>query len=388
LSNLNFVEVDAGKIQQEMVRDFQNELRETFNPSDERLMFLQQETPVIVGLKNNINDAARQNLLRYARDEKLDALGEFYGERGKRLTAEKAVVPLRITLSAVQPTNYIITKENIVVTPDGKLDFEGTVDIMIPSGQLTADTIGQAAEVGAGYNGFIAGQIKNIVKPIPYVVSIVNTDASTGGKDIEDNDSYRARIQLLPESFSTAGPEGAYIFWAKTADSSIVDVDVDSPSPCVIMITPLLKDGGIPTQGIIDKVLEVTSPKDRRPLSDHVQAQIPTIINYDITLTYYLDKNHSTSEKRYRQAIEGENLDCGADSAVAKYVSWQQSVLGLAISPDTLRFFIQAAAQYQLGNDIKTAVKRIDFTAPAYTAIARTQVAKAGVIAVTYGGLE
>ncbi|EGW39155.1 baseplate J/gp47 family protein [Desulfosporosinus sp. OT] len=388
MSDINFVEVDAGTIQQDLINDFQDSLGVNFNPSDERLMFLQQETPVIVGLKNSINDSAQQNLLRYARDEVLNALGEFYGERGKRLAAETATVPLHITLSAVQPTDYTILKDDIVVTPDGKLDFIGTADVVIPSGQLTADTIARAADVGAKFNGFTSGQIKNIVKPIPYVASIVNTDFSAGGADVEENENYRERIRLVPESFSTAGPEGAYIFWAKTADSTIVDVNVDSPSPCVVMITVLLKDGGIPTQDILDKVLAILSSKDKRPLTDHVHAQAAAIVSYDIELTYYLDKDQATNEKNYRQAIEGKNLDCGADSAVAQYVSWQQSALGLAISPDMLRYFIQAAALYQSQTETKTAVKRIDFTAPVYTEITGTQVAKVGTITVTYGGLK
>lgn len=388
MSDINFIEVDAGQIQSDLIQGFETALRTTLYPADERRIFLQQETPVIVALKNVINDSARQNLLRYARDEVLDALGEFWGSRGLRLAAQKATVPLRITLSAAQPTDTIISKDDIEVTPDGKLNFVGTVDVTIPAGQLTANTQGISEVAGAQYNGFTAGQIKTIIKPIPYVSSIVNTDVSSSGADAESNDNYRARIQLLPESFSTAGPEGAYIFWAKTADSSIADVYPDSPSPCVVMITVLLKDGGIPTQDILDKVLAVTSPKNRRPLTDQVQAQAPTTVNYDITLTYYLDKNQSADETNYRKAIEGENLDSGADSAVAQYFSWQQSALGLAISPDILRYFIQSAAQYQTGSTTKTAVKRIDFTAPAYTAITKTQVAKVGTVNVTYGGLE
>lgn len=388
MSDINFVEVDAGTIQQKLIQDFEDALGETFNPSDERLMFLQQEVPVLVGLKNNINDSARQNLLRYMRDEVLDAYGEFFGDRGKRLKAQLANVPLRITLSAAQPIDYTISKDDIMVTPDGKIDFVGTVDVTIPAGQLTIDTQGMAADVGTQYNGFIAGQIKNMVKPLPYVASIVNTDVSSGGAGVEDNESYRARLQLLPESFSTAGPDGAYIFWAKSADSSIVDVAVDSPSPGVVRVVPLLEDGGIPGQDILDKVLAAVSPRDRRPLTDNPKSEAPTVANYDIVFTYYLDKNLSNEETNYRTVIEGEKLDCGPDSAVANYVSWQQSALGLEISPDMLRFFVQSVAQYQSGSLIKTAVKKIYFTSPVSTVIDKTQVAKVGTITVTYGGLQ
>lgn len=387
MSDINFVEVDAGKIENDLIQQFEQALGETFYPADERRIFLQQETPVIVGLKNEINDSARQNLIRYARGSVLDALGEFYGNRGLRLTAQKAVVTLRFTLSAVMVTDITVPK-GTRATPDGAIYFATTIDLQIPAGQTTGDVSAEAADVGTQYNGYIAGQIKTIVDPVPYVASVTNTDTSAGGGDVESDDNYRARLQLLPESFSTAGPEGAYIFWAKSADSTIVDVAVDSPSAGVVRIVPLLINGGIPGQTILDSVLAATSAKDRRPLTDQVQAAAPTAVNYNITLTYYLDADQKADETTYRQAIEGVNLDCGADSAIAAYTSWQQEKLGRAINPDQLRYFIQAAALYQAGAVTKTAVKRIALTDPVYTAITSIQVAKAVTITVTYGGLE
>jgi len=40
----------------------------------------------------------------------------------------------------------------------------------------------------------------------------------------ETNDDYRARLQLALEGFSTAGPEGAYLFHAKSASGLVKDV--------------------------------------------------------------------------------------------------------------------------------------------------------------------
>lgn len=387
MSDIDFVEIDSGQIQADIIDQFEQVLEENLYPADERLIFLQQQTQVIVGLKNLINDSARQNLLRYARDAILDAFGDAYGDRGKRLSAESATATLRITLSAARGSDYPIPAGKRV-TPDGKLYFMTALDITIPVGQLTADVKGIAVETGSKYNGFIAGQIKNMVDPIPYVQSIINISTSVGGTDTESDDSYRERIRLLPESFSTAGPEGAYIFWAKSADRTIVDVAVDSPSPCVVRIVPLLENGGIPHQEILDKVRATTSPKDRRPLTDKVQVEAPIADLYNISLIYYLDKKFKDAEMIYREAIEGSKLDLGQDSAIATYKAWQQGSLGLAISPDMLRYFIQAAALYQSGISLKTAVKQINLTSPVDTPIASTHVAKASSISVIYGGLK
>ncbi len=56
------------------------------------------------------------------------------------------------------------------------------------------------------------GQINELVDPIPFVSRVENISTSYGGSDIENDDKFRARIQIAPEHFSVAGPEGAYRF--------------------------------------------------------------------------------------------------------------------------------------------------------------------------------
>lgn len=385
--DIQFVEVDAGAIEADLITQFEQALGVTLYPADERRIFLQQLAQVIVAEKNSINDSARQNLSRYSRDIVLDAWGERYGSRGKRLAGNKALIPIRVTLSAVQSLDVTVPK-GTRITPEGTLFFATTADLKVIAGQSTIEGYAEALDIGERYNGFSVGAIKNIVDPVPYVSSITNTDVSADGSDVETDDNYRKRLWLLPESFSTAGPEGAYIFWAKSADSSIVDIAVDSPSAGVVRIIPLLKDGGIPGQIVLDKVLAAVSAKDRRPLTDNVQTDIPSVVNYDINLTYYLDEDIKADEMNYRKTIEGKNLDCASDSAIYQFISWQQSKLGRSVSPDQLRYFLQSATSYQLNGQNKTAVKRLALTAPVYTAITAIQVAKVGTITVTYGGLE
>ena len=63
----------------------------------------------------------------------------------------------------------------------------------------------------------IAGQLKTLVDPVPYVASVANITTSEGGADAQTDDSYREDIHGAPERFSTAGPDGAYIYHAKRA---------------------------------------------------------------------------------------------------------------------------------------------------------------------------
>lgn len=269
MSDINFVEVDAGKIEREMISDFETALKTTLYPGDERRIFLQQETPIIVGLKNSINDAARQNLLRYARGPQLDALGERYDT--PRLPAQKAVVTLEWTLSSAQPNPVTIAKGKRA-TPDGQFFFATVEDLVIPAGNLSGTVKAEATVAGANHNGFVPGQISTIVDPTPFVASVANIDTSSGGADEEPDDDgvniwsgYRERIRLAPTKVSTAGPEDAYKYWAKTASQDIVDVAVLSPDPGEIKIIVLMKNGESPSQPILDAVMAACSDKKRRP---------------------------------------------------------------------------------------------------------------------------
>ncbi|MBV4427190.1 baseplate J/gp47 family protein [Clostridium tyrobutyricum] len=383
---MNFVETDSKTIYENIINDFENAYGEILYPEDERRIFIQQLIPIIVGLKNDINDSAKQNLLRYARSPVLDAIGvDIY--HTERLEPQKATCPGLITLVAIQNDDIQIPSGKRV-TPDGIIFFKIKDDVTIEAGQTRKECILEAVDPGASYNGFLSGQIKNIVDPIPYVESIINTDTSKGGADLEEDDSYRERCRIAPESYSTAGPEKAYEYFAKSADSSIVDVKVDSPSPGVVKIIPLLVNGEIPNQSILDKVYAECTPRNRRPLTDNVQVDVPTTINYDINLTYYLDIEHKTEELQFRKSIEGSNLDY-VDGAIRDYINWQQGRMGISINPDELRYKIQNAASYKTSNGKSyTAVRRIVLNYPSFTQINKTDVAKVSNINITYGGME
>lgn len=367
MSDIQFVEVDADKINDEIISSFEEKLGDTLYPGDERRIFLNQAGQTIVALKNDINETAKQNLLKYACGNVLDALGERTDT--VRIQAQKAKVTMRFTLSAAQ-TDNIIVPQGTRVTPDGKLYFATTSVLVISSGQLYGDVQAESTEGGEMYNNFAPGQIKTIVDPIPFVAAAANIDTSAHGSDIESDDSYRERIREAPSMFSTAGPADAYIYWAKTADVDIEDVSVTSPNPGQVKVTVLMKDGDLPSQATLDAVSTACSDKKRRPLTDQVIAAAPGVVNYDISLTYYISKLMASDEVNIKNSVEG------SEGTIDQYKKWQSSRLGRQINPDYLRQLILNAGAY-----------RIDLTSPVYTELNSEQVAKAGTITVKYGGL-
>lgn len=106
---------------------------------------------------------------------------------------------------------------------------------------------------------------------------------------MESNNEFRKRIQMAPEGFSTAGPDGAYIFHA-TSVTECRDASVESPSPVEVVVTILSYNGdGTPTREVLDKVAAVLAQELVRPLTDEVTVRLPEIRSYtvDADLEFY-----------------------------------------------------------------------------------------------------
>jgi phage-related baseplate assembly protein len=133
-------------------------------------------------------------------------------------------------------------------------------------------------QIGANYN------VKRLVVTPEDDTTIPPTPAV-----MESPESYRARIQLSFEGFSTAGPEGAYLSHALDADGRVSDVSVVSPAPGQVLVTVLSNVGnGVPTQDIIDAVTAELNTDDIRPLTDQVTVAPAAVVNYTISATLEL----------------------------------------------------------------------------------------------------
>lgn len=98
----------------------------------------------------------------------------------------------------------------------------------------------------------------------------------------ETDTALRQRVQLAPHSFSVAGPELAYVYWARTAHPDVADATAVSPSPGQVVVTVLSASGnGVPGAGVLDAVTELlTGPV--RPLTDEVIIQPATLVPFAI----------------------------------------------------------------------------------------------------------
>ncbi len=104
----------------------------------------------------------------------------------------------------------------------------------------------------------------------------------------ESDEDFRRRIQLGPEGFSVAGPEGAYVFHALSADPRVLDASATSPAPGEVVVSVLSREAdGTATQGLLDIVEAKLSADDVRPLTDHVLVKPATIVTYSVDATLF-----------------------------------------------------------------------------------------------------
>lgn len=98
----------------------------------------------------------------------------------------------------------------------------------------------------------------------------------------ETDTALRQRVQLAPHSFSVAGPELAYVYWARSADPDVADATAVSTTPGQVVVTVFSASGnGVPGPGVLDAVTDVlTGPV--RPLTDEVIVQPATLVPFAI----------------------------------------------------------------------------------------------------------
>lgn len=369
LPQVSFAERDAATIEASIITTYEAISGRQLSPGDPVRLFLEAVAAIIINQRSIIDYAAKQNLLSYAEGEFLDALGALVlGPDGGRLPAKPAITTVRFTLSAVQGSTYTVPIGTEL--SGANLLFETSALLEIDAGDLTGDVLVQAVVPGVAGNGVLTGQIKTLVLPLPFMASVSNLSTTQGGAEAESDDNFYQRIRLAPDSFSVAGPEGAYVFWARTANQSIIDVSVYGIDiePGNVYVRPLLEGGVLPGSPVLNQVEAVLTDSTIRPLTDNVIVLAPTAENYTIDIDYWIASDRIT---------EVSNIQTRVAAAVEEYRIWQRSKIGRDINPDEL---IQR---------MKTAgAKRVVVTTPVFTVLTNTEVAQETAVTVGYQGLE
>ena len=133
------------------------------------------------------------------------------------------------------------------------------------------------------------------------------------------------------------------------------------------MINPLMVGGKLPTQAVLDDVYAIVTRRDLKPIADKVIVEPPTVVNYTIDLTFYIDRANSVSAESIRNSVT---------QAVTGFVDDTRIQLGVDINVTDLIARIRNAGAL-----------RVNVKSPKQTVVSVSEVAIPTDVTVNYGGL-
>lgn len=372
LPEVSFIDNDTLEaMRTRMVANFESEYERitgqkiTLSPSDPNRIVLYAHALELYQVEQYVDRAGKQDLIKYSYGEFLDNLGAGRGVTRKQ--PAPAVTMLRFTLSETRP-HAVGIPEGTKATNGSLLYFATEGYEEIPAGETYIDVRAVCTENGVAGNEVLAGQINTLVDLIPYVAKVENITKTSEGADLESDESLAERIFLAPSGYSVAGPDDAYVYWAKTYSQMIGDVKITSPNPVEVEVRFLMADGTLPTETTLAGLEEYLQDENIRPLTDKVSVLAPEVVPFNINLTYYINK----SDQAKAGTIQGL-----VAQAIAEYIQWQTYTIGKDINPSELIKRIVAAG-----------AKRVDVTEPVFTTTPETSVARINTQTVSYGGIE
>ena len=366
LPEINFAELDAAGVESSIITIYEKLTDHTLYPGDPVRLFLEALAYVLTIQNSVIDLAGKQNLLAYAVEDHLDHLGSLMNTA--RLAPTAAITTVRYFLAEPLKWAVVIPEGSRVSTADGDMVFRADRSAAIAIGETWVDVPATCIEYGARYNGLVTGQLNRMVDVIAYVKDVANISGSILGSDREDDAAYRRRIQLAPEHFSVAGPEGAYRYHTLSVHQDIADCSVWRPKPGVVDVRPILKGGIMPPEDILEAVRERLNDKRIRPLTDTVIVAAPEPVPYTASGGWYLHRANEALAGIVNQQVE---------QAIEDYRLWQRSLPGRDINPTKLTALMERAG-----------AKRLELESPGFKKLEPWQIAREETISLCFMGLE
>lgn len=155
-----------------------------------------------------------------------------------------------------------------------------------------------------------------------------------GAESPEDDESYKRRLLLAFDGYSTAGSRQSYIYHALSASADVLDAQVVGNAAGLVSIVVLSRSGnGEPGAETVAAVLDALNAETVRPLNDQVEVLPAEIIEYEIRATVTVKQgpasrvvvNAAQAEvERYAQERQRLGLPIIRDAVLAAL--WVESV--------------------------------------------------------------
>lgn len=356
-TDIHYVDYDPETIWLGMAKAYVAAGGDVLYPGDEKEMTLRAVQSAIVQTLAAADTALRMATRRFAVGEYLDLYGD--GKFCARIQAQAAVCAVEIRFG--QTGTELSLPAGTAMTADGEKLYLLLADVVHSGAEETVIAQIAAQDAGAAGNGLAEGTQMQLVARNAAVKSIFTMMDASGGRDAEDDESYRERIGKNGLSTITTGPERQYEAAAMGVSTDILDARAMNTGPGCVGVYLIIADGA-DGDSLIQSVNAELTAEASRPLTDYVTVQAAEALPYTIKLKYQPEENADIAD--------------AVAKAVASYQAWQDETLGRAFNPDKLK-----ATIYQCG------ALRVEFEegsafnggALAYTAIEKQQRCKGSI---------
>lgn len=289
---LFFIEPD--EILRILVDFYEQESGKKIYPAQVEMLNFSSIRNLAVIINARLDSALSQLLIQFSTGSMLDQLvGTFYVTR---LDSVPSVTTLALSLQAGHG-GVVIPAGTRVGSTDGRVTFATDTELVVAPGVLSAVVDSTATLDGSFANNYPVGTINVIVDARPYLVSATNTTVTSAGAEQETDENLRERYLLSLSRSATAGSADSYKYHARSANPSIVDVEITTTGADVY-IYPLLNNGEVTPQAILDAVFAAVNPETVRPLNDKPHVLSPTKITYELNVRIILKKGVILSTNR------------------------------------------------------------------------------------------
>ncbi len=226
-----------------------------------------------------------------------------------------------INLSAMAPPDIIETLDYEAIVADMRDDLVARFPAIVGVIDLESEPARKLIEAFAYRELLLRARINDAARAVLlassydsnldhlaalFATSRMLVEDETGDLAEEDDARLRRRVQLAPEAFSVAGPEGAYVYHALTVASWARDASATMTRPGRVKVT-LLRAGAdpAPTRDEREEVRLALANNDVRPLTDMVEVAAPGIARTNITakLTLYPGPDGAVVQARALAAV-------------------------------------------------------------------------------------
>ena len=200
-TEIHYLSYDPEEIWAAMMEAYVDAGGDILYPGDEKEMLLRGVQSIVTQCFAGIDSALRMATLRYAVGDYLDIYGE--GRSCLRIEAAAAEATVEITFAATGQAKTI--PAGTALTADGEQIYLLLADIEQTGQAQTVRAQVQCSEAGSLGNALTAGTTMQFTVQRAGVSSVQCVVSASGGRDAEDDDTYRERIRTYGLTAVTTG---------------------------------------------------------------------------------------------------------------------------------------------------------------------------------------